>query len=522
MAASDITDCNVALIVPSTNAETTLVPTVTGTSPILVASFATSPGQPNVSALPAGVNFRQFYAVTDAANKVAHLVLETWTCDSDGTNQTLRRTTTTVNFSNIQQALTQTTVQSVAVSMTTTQRLIYKLYATRVSGPSSFDVTIYFDGTARTSLIQSTLPAITNAPTGPTGALVFYVGGGATTTSSTGLTYTVGPTGPVLTLDGDILPSTDMTYSLGSTGTRWKDVYIGTGSLHLGSTSKLSADDGTIIITGNLIPETNLTYTLGTTGMRFSDAFFGIGSIHLGIGTGGAPDAIIGANLQGVAYTQYGFATPFINIGPNPDIFEPNKYGGWKLGPTGIAGTDEYDLIVQQKDIATGSTGLTGPVFSLIRGAPTGPRGNTGNTGPTGPTGPTSLTSLTPSGFTGTLQGSAGAITLGNGSGNAVIIATTSITTTIAGRIWALATIEYITTSPGAHTVSVYMMVDGETSNTTNSTIKSDNESNSISINHRAASKAAGTYTVTVYGYASGASVGDVNHCDVFTMGHLS
>ena len=50
--------------------------------------------------------------------------------------------------------------------------------------------------------------------------------------------------------------------------------------------------------------------------------------------------------------------------------------------PTGIAGTDEYDLIAQQKTVTSGSTGGTGPVFSLIRNS------GSGNTGPTGPTGP--------------------------------------------------------------------------------------------------------------------------------------
>jgi hypothetical protein len=66
------------------------------------------------------------------------------------------------------------------------------------------------------------------------------------------------------------------------------------------------------------------------------------------------------------------------------------------------------------------------------------------------------------------------------------------------------------------------MTVDGETSNTTSSTNKGNNESNNVSINHRTAVKSAGTYTVTVYGYASAATVTDVNHTDVFVMGNLA
>jgi hypothetical protein len=65
------------------------------------------------------------------------------------------------------------------------------------------------------------------------------------------------------------------------------------------------------------------------------------------------------------------------------------------------------------------------------------------------------------------------------------------------------------------------MTLSGETTNTTNSTIKSNNESNNVSLNHRTAAISAGTYTVTVYGYASAANAANATHCDVFAMGNL-
>jgi hypothetical protein len=170
----------------------------------------------------------------------------------------------------------------------------------------------------------------------------------------------------------------------------------------------------------------------------------------------------------------------------------------------------------------TGYTGETGPTGadSTVTG-PTGDIGTTGETGPTGEAGPTGP-SLIPSGFTGTLQGGTGTITLGNGSGNAVVIATTPITTVQTCRIWTIANVEYITTTSNTETVSVYITIDGETSNTTNSTIKSNNESNNISLNHRTAPISAGTYTITVYGYASAASSANATHCDLFALGNLN
>jgi hypothetical protein len=170
LVASDIANCSTVLTSPSVNAETTLPVTVTHTSGnVLIASFATQPGQPNVSVLPSGTNYRQFFATTGAANEVAQLVLETWKCSFDGSNQVLLRSTVTISFSNLQQAITQMTVQPTSFPLLLTDRLIYRLYATRVSGPSSFTVTTYFDGTTRASFIKTTISAGSAGSTGPTG-----------------------------------------------------------------------------------------------------------------------------------------------------------------------------------------------------------------------------------------------------------------------------------------------------------------------------------------------------------------
>jgi len=68
--------------------------------------------------------------------------------------------------------------------------------------------------------------------------------------------------------------------------------------------------------------------------------------------------SMLGTDLNNIAYTQYGFATPFINIGPG--IGFPGSVGGWQIGPTGTG--SDYTLSAQQNTPA----GLTGPVYTVL------------------------------------------------------------------------------------------------------------------------------------------------------------
>jgi hypothetical protein len=67
---------------------------------------------------------------------------------------------------------------------------------------------------------------------------------------------------------------------------------------------------------------------------------------------------LVGTDLNNIAYTQYGFSTPFINIGPA--IGFPGAIGGWQIGPTGTGA--DYTLSAQQNTPA----GLTGPVYTIL------------------------------------------------------------------------------------------------------------------------------------------------------------
>ncbi len=216
-------------------------------------------------------------------------------------------------------------------------------------------------------------------PTGVTGAT-----GSTGSTGSTGATGVTGATGASFTFTG---PTGAVLYYDGS-GVAGNSSFVYAPSVG-GATGSLQVD-------GNLVPTTSLAFSLGAAGARWSSIFVGPGTIDLG-GPPGYTPATIGADQNGIVYTQYGFATPFINIGPSQNPLDAGSIGGWQVGPTGTIGTDNYDLIAQQK-LPGISGGLTGPAYSLIlnpgptgeTGA-TGPRGISGeavNTGATGPTGP--------------------------------------------------------------------------------------------------------------------------------------
>ena len=193
----------------------------------------------------------------------------------------------------------------------------------------------------------------------------------------------------------------------------------GTGSILLRNGSNVyysdiaTLNEQAINISGNIIPTQTNVYTLGLTGERWKEIFMGPGSLNIAGPTGSVP-ATIGSNLSGIAYSQFGFVTPFLNVGPNINTLVPlGTIGGWNISGTGPSGGVFTDLVAQLIDL--GGTGLTGPVYSLLFNngytgstGPTGVTGVTGSTGPTGvtgstgPTGPTGVTGSTgPTGVTG-------------------------------------------------------------------------------------------------------------------------
>ena len=109
----------------------------------------------------------------------------------------------------------------------------------------------------------------------------------------------------------------------------------------------VSVDSTGNLITGNIIPSLNNEYTFGSLDKRWKDMYVGPGTI----------------NVSGIIYTQYGFVTPFINVGSEID---PNvavgSLGGWNIS---VLGSDGSEGLVAQLINPDGS-GLTGNVYSLL------------------------------------------------------------------------------------------------------------------------------------------------------------
>ena len=86
-------------------------------------------------------------------------------------------------------------------------------------------------------------------------------------------------------------------------------------------------NDETIQVRGNIIPTPTQVWSLGSTGSRWQSIYVGNSTVNIG-------DATVSSDNDGIAYTQNGFATPFINIGP---IISPNigAIGGWNVTSSG-------------------------------------------------------------------------------------------------------------------------------------------------------------------------------------------
>ncbi len=209
----------------------------------------------------------------------------------------------------------------------------------------------------------------TGGPTGATGATgatasisnisstrVLTAVGDGTVNAETNLTFA----GSTLSAAANMIPTTDDYFTLGTSTQRWNHLFVGAGSITIGG-AVLGATGSALTVSGNILPPTNGSFNLGATGARWKEVYVGPGSLKIAGPTGASQDASIGSDLSGIAYAEYGFATPFMNIGPA--ISTTQAVGGWNVGPTGSPGNANFDLVVQENTVA----GLTGPAYSLIK-----------------------------------------------------------------------------------------------------------------------------------------------------------
>jgi hypothetical protein len=102
---------------------------------------------------------------------------------------------------------------------------------------------------------------------------------------------------------------------------------------------------------GNVVPTgTTNTQTLGYPDHRWRDVYVGPGSLNI-LSPNGSNTATLGADNNGIAYTESGFSTPFINLGPEVSA-EAGLLGGWRIDASNLnATTGLYtDLYATQID----------------------------------------------------------------------------------------------------------------------------------------------------------------------------
>ena len=86
--------------------------------------------------------------------------MEIYTCSATGTGETLRRTGYSGEFSGTAiQHVEFGIVDANSYAMLATDRLVVKVYAARVSGPATCNITVYFDGIEHGATIETTIIA---------------------------------------------------------------------------------------------------------------------------------------------------------------------------------------------------------------------------------------------------------------------------------------------------------------------------------------------------------------------------
>ena len=163
-----------------------------------------------------------------------------------------------------------------------------------------------------------------------------------------GATGATGSSANLLEVSSNILPSANITYDLGSTSQRWRDLYLSGNSINLGGALITSSNNAVILPTGSRIG--NVTIGSGGASVTVSNT----------APVTGTEGSLWLDNETGKLRIYYGGAWAGVAVGP--------------VGATGLTG-------------ATGAQGLLGNVGLTGATGAAGTQGATGLTGATGPAG---------------------------------------------------------------------------------------------------------------------------------------
>ena len=156
---SDVGVYHKLIAAPSTLAENTISHAATGTlSFTLLSSFITATGEPNVTLLPPGTYGRHLHATTGASNQVGRVRIELYKYAAN-TLETLLRSGDSPDFwlGNENPLLTWNLTDATGYPLDVTDRMLLKLYAARVSGPTTCNIDIFTQGNNRASYATTSI-----------------------------------------------------------------------------------------------------------------------------------------------------------------------------------------------------------------------------------------------------------------------------------------------------------------------------------------------------------------------------
>jgi hypothetical protein len=391
LGASGISGYKQSSLIPVTTSQTTNVTNVSGTTKTLIEEFVTESEGIGVLAIPVGEFVYSVHVDTGSTNNVIKLWLDTFVRDLAG-NETLIRD----NYSNTLGYATPTEITwnstlSTPVVTNLTDRLVFKLYAERVSGSNNFNVTTYYedDITAYVKVPISTGLLGATGTQGASGATGLQGASGATGTqgaSGVGATGLTGATG-VSGATGNSVSASYLKYTRSTA----QSTGLTAGSRIICNVSENTAGSDITIdtSTGQITLAANRTYRLrgavpGWTsgGARPSFCWYNEAtSAYIGeasqsysssdaaayAATGGMAEAIITtASSTVVSFRILAVASSLTQLGGNGDFSTTGSYP-WV----------DVEVISGNSPLLNGATGATG-----IQGA-------SGATGPAGATGPT-------------------------------------------------------------------------------------------------------------------------------------
>ena len=134
-----------------------------------------------------------------------------------------------------------------------------------------------------------------------------------------------------IVMSGDIIPSADITYTLGTVDKQWKDVYIGPGSLYINGQKVLQEESQSIVVTADL-NQNLIMRTAGTGDIEFNPSGTGLIQLKGNVQLSGGYD-ISTSNNSAVSFSD-GIRPGNLSVTANR-IIPVNTNGNLELSATG-------------------------------------------------------------------------------------------------------------------------------------------------------------------------------------------